>query len=82
MGLRILLPDVNSSDRDYSGRGRDVRMGLMAFAGLAEAAIAGLLAARRDGGPFTNLSNLLSRSGLGRAELELLVRAGPATASS
>ena len=76
MGLRILLPDVNHSDRDYVGRGREIRMGLMAFAGLAEAAIEGLLAARREGGPFTNLSDLLSRSGLGRAELELLVRGG------
>jgi DNA polymerase III alpha subunit len=51
-------------------------MGLMAFAGLAEAAIEGLLAARRAGGPFTNLSDLLSRSGLGRSDLELLVRGG------
>jgi DNA polymerase III alpha subunit len=76
MGLRFLLPDVNHSDRDYAGRGREIRMGLMAFAGLAEAAIEGLLAVRRGGGPFTNLSDLLSRSGLGRSDLELLVRGG------
>ena len=76
MGLRLLLPDVNRSERDYAGRGREIRMGLMAFAGLAETAIAGLLAARREGGPFTNLSDLLARSGLGRTELELLVRGG------
>jgi error-prone DNA polymerase len=69
MGLAVLLPDVNRS-------GREIRMGLMAFTGLAEAAVDGLLAARRDGGPFTNLSDLLARSGLGRAELELLVRGG------
>ena len=76
MGLRILLPDVNRSGRDWSGRGREIRMGLMAFTGLAGAAIDGLLAARREGGPFTNLTDLLARSGLGRAELELLVRGG------
>lgn len=76
MGLRVLLPDVNRSGRDYAGSGRQIRMGLMAFTGLAEAAIAALLAARRAGGPFTNLSDLLSRSGLGRCELELLVRGG------
>ena len=76
MGLHVLLPDVNRSERAYVGRGREIRMGLMAFAGLAEAAIENLLAARRGGGPFTNLSDLLSRSGLGRAELELLVRGG------
>ena len=76
LGLRILLPDVNHSERDYAGRGREIRMGLMAFPGLAESAIEGLLAARRVGGPFTNLSDLLSRSGLGRTELELLVRGG------
>ncbi len=76
MGLRIRLPDVNHSERDYVGRGREIRMGLMAFAGLAEATIEALLAARRAGGPFTNLSDLLSRSSLGRAELELLVRGG------
>jgi len=76
MGLRILLPSVNHSDRDYVGRGREIRMGLMAFGGLAEATIEGLLAARREGGPFTNLSDLLSRSGCGHAELELLVRGG------
>jgi len=76
MGLAILLPDVNRSGRDWTGSGREIRMGLMAFTGLAEAAVDGLLAARRDGGPFTNLSDLLARSGLGRAELELLVRGG------
>ncbi len=76
LGLRILPPNLNRSERDWTGRGREIRMGLMAFTGLAEGAIGGLLGARRDGGPFTNLSDLLARSGLGRAELELLVRGG------
>ncbi|HWR96794.1 MAG TPA: DNA polymerase III subunit alpha, partial [Candidatus Methanoperedens sp.] len=76
LGLRILLPDVNRSERDWTGRGREIRMGLMAFTGIAEAAVDALLAARRDGGPFTNLSDLLARSDLGRADLELLVRGG------
>jgi DNA polymerase III alpha subunit len=76
MGLRLLLPDVNRSGRDYDGRGREIRMGLMAFVGLAESAIDNLLDARRRGGPFTNLSDLLARSGVGRADLELLVRGG------
>jgi DNA-directed DNA polymerase III PolC len=76
MGLALLLPDVNRSEREYTGRGREIRMGLMAFPGLAESAVEGLLSARRAGGPFTNLSDLMGRAGLGRADLELLVRGG------
>ena len=76
MGLRILLPDVNHSDRDYIGRGREIRMGLMAFAGLAEATIEDLLAARRESGPFTDLSDLCPVRVSAAPNWKLLVRGG------
>jgi DNA polymerase III alpha subunit len=76
MGLKILLPDVNRSGRDYRGRGREVRMGLGAVGTMAASSIDALLAAREEGGPFTCLSDLRTRAGLGESEMEVLVRCG------
>jgi DNA-directed DNA polymerase III PolC len=76
LGLKVLLPDVNRSAHDYTGQGNDLRMGLMSVGGLAAAGIESLLDARREGGAFTSLSDLLNRTELGPGEVETLIRCG------
>jgi error-prone DNA polymerase len=76
MGLRVLGPDVNSSERVYTGRGRELRIGLMQVKGLHEEALERLLAERAGGGPFASFDELRRRVPLHPSDAELLVKAG------
>jgi error-prone DNA polymerase len=76
MGLSILPPDVNASDRVYSGKGREVRVGLMQLKGLHADSTEALLAARAEGGPFRSFADLRARVALRPSDAELLVKAG------
>jgi len=55
MGIGILPPDVNSSDRAFTPAGNSIRFGLTAIKNVGEAAIESVLAARRRLGRFDNL---------------------------
>ena len=76
MGLAVLPPCVNASDARYTGRGRELRVGLAHLKGLGRAALEEVLAARRAGGPFENLDDLLRRTDLDPADLRVLIKAG------
>jgi error-prone DNA polymerase len=76
MGLRVLPPDVNASERAWTGRGREVRCGLMQVQGLRREALERLLAERRRGGPFRSFADFLRRAAPDPADAARLVRAG------
>src|SRR5262245_39619789 len=78
MGLRVLLPDVSESRREYTGRADEIRVGLMQLKSFPDAGIDAILAAREEGGRFTSFEDLLARCGdaLGPAALRILIRAG------
>lgn len=76
MGLTILPPDVNASGRAYTGKGREVRVGLMQLQGLHEDALEALLAERARGGPFAFWEELRRRVPLHVSDAELLVKSG------
>ena len=76
MGLTILPPDVNASDVAYTGRGRTLRIGLMALKGLTAAGLAALTAEKARGGPYASLDDLRRRTGLTPGDLRVLVQAG------
>ncbi len=76
MGLTVDPPDVNVSAREYRGRGRDVRVGLMQVKGLHGDAMDALVAERAGGGPFTSFADLRGRTGLHPSDAELLVKSG------
>jgi DNA polymerase III alpha subunit len=76
MGLEILPPDVNLSDVAYIGRGRTLRIGLMALKGFSAAGLAALMAERQRGGPYRSLEELRQRAGLAPGDLRVLVQAG------
>jgi error-prone DNA polymerase len=77
MGLRVLMPDVNESRKEFRGKDRTIRVGLMQLKGLRESALEAILAARANG-PFVSFENFLSRTAIGMADVKIVIRAGAA----
>jgi DNA polymerase-3 subunit alpha len=84
LGISLLPPDINNSDvnfsvEDSSPAGPAIRFGLAAVKNVGEAAVTGLVAERRSGGPFTSVEDFCRRvdgACLNRRVLESLIKAG------
>ena len=76
MGLTVLPPDVNASERAYIGKGRDIRMGLMQLKGLKESALDTLLQERRQGGEYRSFEDFMGRNRLDPSDVRILIKAG------
>lgn len=83
-GVRVWGPSINESESDYTGlsceddgrhRG-DLRVGLLAIQYLSAQSREKILRERRCGGAYTSLSDFLHRTGLGREECRILIKAG------
>jgi len=75
MGLKVLLPDVNESRKEYYGKDRLVRVGLMQVKGLRDAGLEALLETRKVR-PFTSLEDFLCRVDIDPSDTRLLIKAG------
>jgi DNA polymerase-3 subunit alpha len=80
IGIAVLGPDVNESEKGFSVNARGViRFGLGAIKGVGEAAVDDLIAERKKGGPFPDIFDLVRRVNgrtVNRKTLECLVQAG------
>ncbi|MFM8917554.1 MAG: DNA polymerase III subunit alpha, partial [Bacteroidota bacterium] len=80
MGLRVLGPDVNESDLQFSVNSKgEIRFGLGAVKGVGESAVESLVAERVEKGPYKGMLDFVSRVNLrnvNRRCLESLVFAG------
>ena len=77
MGVTIFNPDVNLSEDKCIPEGQDAfRLGLTCVRGLNAQSANTIIENRNWNGPYTSLSDLVSRSGVQRAALESLVKAG------
>ncbi|HEX2792593.1 MAG TPA: DNA polymerase III subunit alpha [Candidatus Paceibacterota bacterium] len=82
LGIPLLPPDVNESGADFTvaGDAKDtIRFGLTSIKGFGEGIARALMQEREANGPFTDLSDFLSRPGLrglNRKSLECLVKSG------
>jgi DNA polymerase-3 subunit alpha len=79
LGIEILPPDVNESERDFTAVEDGVRFGLAGVKNVGEGAIDSILEARREGGPFRSLFDFASRIDGRRANrrvVESLVKCG------
>jgi error-prone DNA polymerase len=81
MGLRVLLPDVNESRKEYWGRDKTVRVGLMQLKGLCETALQAVLEERKKR-PFVSFDDFLSRVEIDLADVKILIKAGAADSIS
>src|SRR5947209_1777100 len=79
-GLKMLAPDINTGEyRFVPVDASTIRYGLGAVKGTGESAIAAILAARKEGGPFRDLFDFCERvdkRAVNRRTVEALVRAG------
>jgi DNA polymerase-3 subunit alpha len=78
-GIKILPPDVNESNIDFTVVEDNIRFGLLAIKNVGEGPASAICRARAEGGPFESLSDLSSRveaRQLNRRTLESLIAAG------
>jgi DNA polymerase-3 subunit alpha len=79
MGIKVLPPDVNESDADYTPRGTDIRFGLAAIRNVGENVVAAVAAARREKGRFADFKDFLHKvpaQVCNKRTVESLIKAG------
>ncbi len=78
-GIKVLNPDVNESDRDFSvNKDGDIRFGFSGLKGFGSNIVDAIIAERTAGGPFADVFDFMERLGgtVNRKALETLVYAG------
>jgi DNA polymerase-3 subunit alpha len=61
MGIKVLPPDVNESNAEYTPRGTDIRFGLAAIRNVGEGVVASIKSARETKGAFTSFGDFLAK---------------------
>ena len=74
-GITILPPHINRSHKDYRGRDKQIRMGLMSIKGLQDKTVKSILDERKAG-DFKSLDNFLLRVDLDLADAIALTNSG------
>ncbi len=79
MGIAVLVPDINESVSDFSVHGDAIRFGMSAVRNVGEGVVALVVAAREEGGPFTDFHDFCERvdpQALNKRTVESLIKAG------
>lgn len=79
MDIKILPPNINRSDKEFSVRGKEVMFGLKAIKNLGEAAIAAIVEDRNQNGPYSSIFSFCGRldsSAVNKTVLESLIASG------
>ena len=79
MGIQVLPPDINKSEFRFTVEGGDIRFGLAAVKGIGQAAVEGIVVARRSLGGFKSPFDLFLEHDtkvVNRKAVESLIKAG------
>jgi len=79
MGIKVLEPDVNESNAEYTPRGQDIRFGLAAIRNVGEGVVASIKASRESKGRFTSFGDFLAKVDAqvcNKKTIESLIKAG------
>jgi len=79
MGIKVLPPDVNESDANFTPRGTDIRFGLSAIRNVGTNVVDGIVSARTEKGKFTSFEDFLDKvpsQVCNKRVVESLVKAG------
>lgn len=79
MGIAVLIPDVNTSELDFTAVGESVRFGLSAIRGVGANVVSKIIEGRKAGGPFESFYDFCRRvdyTCLNKKTVESLVLAG------
>ena len=77
--IRVLPPDVNESQAEFTAVGDDIRFGLAAIRNVGENVVAGIVEARDEHGPAADFGAFLDQIPLGvcnKRVIESLIKAG------
>jgi len=79
MKVKVLPPDVNASNVNFTIAGNDIRFGLAAIKNIGKKEVEFIVKERIENGPFANLDDLIERVGtnkLSKKTLEFLAMSG------
>ena len=76
IGLEVKLPCINKSEYEYTGTGKELRIGLMAIKNLSRSSIERIIKERGENGKYVSLADFLIRTKLGYEETALLIKCG------
>ena len=79
MGIKVLPPDVNESDAEYTPRGKDIRFGLAAIRNVGEGVVASIKSSRASKGAFSSFGDFLAKvdaNVCNKKTIESLIKAG------
>ncbi len=79
MGLRVLVPDVNRSDVDFSAVGGDITFGMSAVRNVGEGVVRPIIEERDKAGDFTSFGDFINRvdlAVLNKRTIDSLIKAG------
>ena len=79
MGIKVLAPDVNASDADFTVDGSNIRFGLSAIKNVGDAAVSVIVDERRKNGPFKGFRDFVNRVDMTRVDkrvVENLIKSG------
>ncbi|GLW63179.1 DNA polymerase III subunit alpha [Actinomadura rubrobrunea] len=80
MGLKVLPPDVNTSDADFTPMGdKEIRFGLSAVRNVGANVVEGIIKARQEKGRFTDFNDFLNKvpsQVCNKRVVESLIKAG------
>ena len=79
MGIKVLPPDVNDSDMNFTPRGTDIRFGLSAVRNVGSNVVEALIASRRREGRFEHFHDFIAKvdaTVCSKRVLESLIKAG------
>jgi DNA polymerase III subunit alpha len=61
MGIKVLPPDVNESESDFTPVGDDIRFGLSAIRNVGTTVVDGIVAARREQGRYADFADFMGK---------------------
>ena len=79
MGIKVLPPDVNESDADFTPRGSDIRFGLTAIRNVGANVVESIIATRKSKGRFADFTDFISKVEVAvcnKRVVESLIKAG------
>jgi DNA polymerase-3 subunit alpha len=79
MGIKVLPPDVNESDSEYTPRGKDIRFGLAAIRNVGENVVASIVRNRSAKGRYSSFGDFLAKVdsvACNKKTIESLIKAG------
>ena len=79
MGIKVLPPDVNESDSEYTPRGVDIRFGLTAIRNVGENVVASIIKNRKEKSKYLSFGDFLAKVDsivCNKKSIESLIKAG------